>query len=62
MAASKPPAGPNNLTEEVQTLAKDVARDALHAARISLKIAERVGRESFDLLEKTADKVLKDRK
>jgi hypothetical protein len=62
MATSKSPTDPPNITEEVQTLAKDVARDALHAARISLRLAERFGREGFDWMEKTADRVLKDRK
>jgi hypothetical protein len=62
MAASKPPTPPPDITQEVQTLAKDVARDALHAARISLRLAERFGREGLDWVEKTADRVLKDRK
>jgi hypothetical protein len=62
MAASKPPANPPDIAEEVQTLAKDVARDALAAARISLRVAERFGREGLGWVEKTADRVLKERK
>jgi hypothetical protein len=62
MAASKPPAESQDITGEVQSLAKDVARDALAAARITLRLAERFGREGLDWAEKTADRVLKDRK
>ncbi|MGA7862303.1 MAG: hypothetical protein WCB19_10710 [Thermoplasmata archaeon] len=62
MAASKPPADPPDIAGEVQSLAKDVARDALAAARISLRLVERLGREGFDWAEKTADRILKDRK
>ncbi len=62
MAASKPPADPPDIAAEVQTLAKDVARDALAAARISLRLAERFGRGGLDWVEKAADRVLKDRK
>jgi hypothetical protein len=62
MSASKPSATPPDIAEEVQSLAKDVARDALAAARISLRLAERFGREGLDWAEKTADRVLKARK
>jgi hypothetical protein len=62
MAAVKPPANPPDISQEVQALAKDVARDALAAARISLRVAERFGREGLGWVEKTADRVLKDRK
>ena len=62
MTPSKPPAGPPDIAEEVQALAKDVAHDALRAARISLRLAERFGREGLDWVERTADRVLKDRK
>jgi hypothetical protein len=62
MAASKPPTDRPDITHEMQTLVKDVARDALHAARISLRLAERFGREGLDWAEKTTDRVLKDRK
>jgi hypothetical protein len=58
MTDTKPP----DLASEVQSLAHDVARDALTAARISLRLAERFGREGLDWVEKTADRVLKDRK
>jgi hypothetical protein len=62
MAASKPPVDPPDIAGEVQSLAKDVARDALVAARITLRLAERFGREGLDWAEKTADRVLRDRK
>jgi hypothetical protein len=62
MAATKPPMDPPDITGEVQSLAKNVARDALAAARITLRLAERFGREGLDWAEKTADRVLKDRK
>lgn len=62
MAATRPPTPRPDLADEVHALAHDVARDALAAARISLRIAERVGREGFGWVEKTADRVLKDRK
>ena len=53
---------PPDLGREVHELAHDVARDALAAARLSLRLAERLGREGFDWVEKTTDRVLKDRK
>ena len=62
MATSKPREDSPDIAAEVQSLAKDVARDALAAARISLRLAERLGREGLDWAEKTADRVLKDRK
>jgi hypothetical protein len=62
MTESKPPVDRPDFAREVQTLAHDVARDALSAARLSLRLAERFGREGFDWAEKTADRVLKDRK
>lgn len=62
MATSRPPVPRPDLADEVHALAHNVARDALAAARISLRIAERVGREGFDWVEKTADRVLKERK
>jgi hypothetical protein len=62
MAASKPPENAPDIAGEVQSLAKDVARDALAAARITLRLAERFGREGLGWAEKTADRVLKDRK
>jgi len=62
MASSRPPTERREIADEVQSLANDVARDALAAARISLRLAERVGREGLHWVEKTADRVLKDRK
>ncbi len=62
MAASKPPTDPPDIANEVRSLASDAARDALAAARISLRLVERFGREGFDWVEKTADRLLKDRK
>jgi len=62
MAASKPPVDSPDIANEVHALAHDVARDVLAVARISLRLAERVGREGFDWVEKAADRVLKDRK
>jgi hypothetical protein len=53
---------PPDIAGEVQALAKDVARDALAVARISLRLGERVGRKGLDWVEKTTDRVLKDRK
>lgn len=62
MAVSKPPKPGPNLTAEVQSLAKDVAHDALAAARIGLRLAERAGRKGVALVERTAARVLKDLK
>jgi hypothetical protein len=62
MTEAKSPADRPDIADEVTTLAKDVARDALAAARISLRVAERFGREGLGWVEKTADRVLKDRK
>ncbi len=59
-ARSRPDAP--DLAQEVHALAHDVARDALAAARLSLRLAEHLGREGFDWVEKTTDRVLKDRK
>jgi hypothetical protein len=61
MASSKPPTQPD-LAGEAQSLAKDAARDALAAARIGLRIAERLGRQGLGWAEKTVDRVLRDRK
>jgi hypothetical protein len=62
MTASKPPAGAPDIAAEVHAIAKDVARDALTAAKISLRLAERFGREGLGWVEKAADRVLKDKK
>jgi hypothetical protein len=62
MGEAKPPADPPDLAKEAQTLVKDVARDALAAARIGLRVAEKFGREGLDWVEKTTDRVLKERK
>ena len=44
----KPPVETPDIAREVQSRAHDVARDVLMAARISLPLAERFGREGFD--------------
>lgn len=62
MAASKPPVPEPDIAAEVRSLAKDVAHDALAAARIGLRLAERAGRKGFDWAERTAGRVLKDLK
>ncbi|MCI4347991.1 MAG: hypothetical protein L3J97_05165 [Thermoplasmata archaeon] len=62
MASPRPPTAPPGIGSEVQALANDVARDALAAARIGLRLAERIGRRGLGWVERTADRVLKDRK
>lgn len=60
MARKSPSGGARRLSDEVESLAREVARDSFSAARRTWRLAGRVGRRGLEWAEETAERLLKE--